>query len=80
MARVPELEAILQAWFDLETCASSEHFSRKRRLEELVDAAIASSTMKNVSRRDLLAALRDQYREFAKAKHIEQRKRLSRLK
>lgn len=80
MARAPELEAILQAWFDLETCAPAEQSSHNRRLQELLDLAISKAGMKNVARRDLMIALRDQYREFAKAKYIEQRQRLSRLK
>jgi hypothetical protein len=46
----------------------------------LLDTAIAKAEMKHVSRRDLLTALGDQYREFAKAKHIDERRRLSRLK
>ena len=80
MARAPELEAVLQAWFDLETCAPAEHSARSARLDDLLDAAIVSAGMKNVSRRDIMMALRDQYREFARAKHIEQRQRLSRLR
>lgn len=80
MARAPELEAILQAWFDLERCAPNEQSAHKRRLDELLDAAIAKAELKSVSRRDLMTALGDYYREFAKAKHIEERRRLSRLK
>ena len=33
MARVPDLETILQAWFDLETCASEEQSACKRQIE-----------------------------------------------
>ena len=80
MARAPEPEAILQAWFDLESCAPNEQSAHKRRLEELLDTAIGKADLKNVSRRDLMMALADPYREFAKAKHIEERRRLSRLK
>jgi hypothetical protein len=80
MARAPELEAILQAWFDLESCAPNEQAAHKRRLDELLDSAIAKAELKSVSRRDPMTALGNQYREFAKAKHIEERRRLSRLK
>jgi hypothetical protein len=80
MARVPELESLLQAWFELETCAPAEQSARKKRLDELLDMAIANSEMKNVSRRDLMAALREHYREFARTRYVEQRQRLSRLK
>ena len=80
MARVPELESLLQAWFDLETCAPAEQAAHKKRLDELLDTAIAKSEMRNASRRDLMIALREHYREFARARYIEQRQRLSRLK
>jgi len=80
MARVPDLETILQAWFDLETCASEEQSACKGRLNDFLDGAITKAGMKSVSRRELMMALRDRYREFAKAKYIEQRQRLSRLK
>ncbi|MEK7676468.1 MAG: hypothetical protein AAB676_11620 [Verrucomicrobiota bacterium] len=80
MSRAPELEAVLLAWFELETCAPAEQAVHKRRLDELLDAAVAKAGMKGVSRRDLMMALREQYGEFAKARHIEQRQRLSRLR
>ena len=80
MSRAPELEAILQAWFDLETCAPAEQATCKQHLHELLDVAIAKAEMKSVSRRDLMVSLREHYREFSRAKHIEQRQRLSRLK
>ena len=37
---------ILQAWIDLESCAPTEHSIHKRRLDELLDAAIAKAGMK----------------------------------
>jgi hypothetical protein len=80
MPRAPELEAILQAWFELETCSPNEQSIHKTRLDSLLDLAISRAGMKNVARRDLMTALHDQYKEFAKAKHIEQRQRLSRIK
>ena len=80
MSRAPELEAILQAWFDLESCAPAEHEERKQRLDELLDISIAKVSRRSISRRELMMALREQYREFAKAKETELRQRLSRLK
>jgi hypothetical protein len=80
MARAPQLEAILQAWFDLEACAPAEQAAHKQRLDDLLDESIGKAGMRGVSRRDLLTALGEQYREFAKARHLEQRRRLARLK
>jgi hypothetical protein len=80
MSRAPELEAILNAWLDLETCAPIDQAAHKKRLDDLLDETIRKAGMKSVSRREVLAALREQYRDFAKAKWIEQRQRLSRIK
>ncbi len=80
MARSPELEAILQAWFDLENCAPEEQFKHKQRFDQLIDAAMARAGKGNISKRELMMALRDHYRDFSKAKHLELRQRLSRLK
>ena len=80
MARAPELEAILKAWFDLDTCSPKEQTEHKVKLEQLLDGAIANSGMRGVSRRDLMSALRDEYREFARARYLDERRRLSRLK
>jgi hypothetical protein len=80
MARAPELEALLQAWFDLKHCAPTERAAKKRRLDELVNAALTNSGIQSISSRELLMALEEEYREFAKAKYIEERRRLSRLK
>jgi len=80
MARNPELEAILQAWFDLETGAPAEQSAKRSRLDALLEQSISNSGKTNVSKRDLMVAMRDEYRVFAKAKHIEMRQRMSRLK
>ena len=47
MSRHAELERILQAWFDFESCRSSEKDGFRRTFHELLDDARASS---NVSR------------------------------
>ena len=50
MSRNPALEALLQAKFDLDTCADDQqHFYRKQ-FEKLLDLALAKSPLPQVSR------------------------------
>ena len=80
MARQPELEAILQARYELETCEPSEKTRRRARLEALTEAALAKAKMRSVSHRDLIQILADEYQEFKRAKKKEERARLSRIR
>jgi hypothetical protein len=80
MARSPELEALLQALYDLDHCAPSERDSVRQLLDKLVAAALEKSGVRSVSEKELLMALEGQYREFSRAKRLEERRRLSRLK
>lgn len=77
MSRHAELELILQAWFDLESCRPSEKDRLRRILNQRLDAARASS---NVSRLEMIIALSDRYRAFRAAKEKETKARLSRLR
>jgi hypothetical protein len=80
MGRSPELEAIFEAWFELDNCSPTDQAARNQHLNELLEQALTNAGMKSVSRRELMAALRAQYRDFAKGKYIAQRQKLSRLK
>ena len=64
MARCEELEAILQAQFELEYAEPEALEERLRRLNFLVDQMIAGTTL---SRHELLSALRDRYREYKRS-------------
>ena len=77
MSRDAELERILQAWFDWESCAGSEKHTRRETFHRLLDQTRAGS---NVSRQELIIALSGRYREFRTAKEKEVRARLSRLR
>lgn len=68
MSRNPEVEAILQAWYDLETCAPPEKTARLRGFNELLDQAISKAEIKGVSRTDLKELLGELYREFKRGK------------
>ena len=80
MSRNPELEALLQAKFDLDTCADDQLDIYRRRFDELLDRALAKARRPEVSREMLKESLRDPYREFRCAKIREERTRLSRLR
>jgi uncharacterized protein (DUF2267 family) len=77
MSRDAELERILQAWFDWESCSTTAKNQYRDAFHRLLDKARAGS---NVSRQDLIVALADRYREFRAAKEKEIRARLSRLR
>ena len=80
MARDPELEALLEAKLDLDTCADDQLGSYRQRFEELLDCALAKSADPNATREMLEEALREPYREFRLAKIRQERARLSRLR
>jgi hypothetical protein len=80
MSRQPEIEAILQAWYDLETCAQSEKTQCLRKIHQLLDEAIARADIKGVSRNELKELLGEAFREFKRAKKREERTKLSRLR
>ena len=80
MSRHPEVEAILQAWYELENCAGHEKTQRLRKFHELLDGSIAAADIKGVSRNELKELSGDSYREFKRAKRREERSRLSRLR
>lgn len=72
MGRHPEVETILQAWFDLETCAPSEKSARLKEFHQLLNEAITKADMKGVSRNELKELLGDEYREFKRVKKKEE--------
>ena len=80
MSRHPEVEAILQAWYELETCAGHEKTQRLRRFHALLDESLAKAEIKGVSKNELKELLGDAYREFKLAKRREERSKLSRLR
>ncbi len=80
MSRNPELEAILQAKFDLDNCADDDRKALQRRYQELLDKAAANAGLPGMKRRQLEELLLEPYREFRLAKLREERARLSRLR
>ena len=72
MARWEELEAILQAQFELEYAEPQALEERLRRLSFLVDQVIAGTSL---TRHDLLSALRDRYKEYNSRRTITRSKK-----
>lgn len=74
MPRCEELEAILQAQFELEYAEPETLEERLRRLNLLVDQVIAGTSL---ARHELLSALRDRYREYKRAQLLAEARRRS---
>lgn len=80
MSRNRELEAVLQALFELDTCVRHQREVCLARYHEALDRAIAEGGVRNLTRAQAEEALRGPYREFRRAKRLEERARLSRLR
>jgi hypothetical protein len=80
MARNPELEAILQARYDLEACEPSQKTERRAKLDLLVHAALSKAGQKNLSSRLFMEVTAEAYQEFKLARRKEERARISRLR
>jgi hypothetical protein len=74
VARCEELEAILRAQFDLEYAEPDVLEDRLRHLHFLVDQVIANTSL---TRRELLSALRDRYKEYKRAQLLAEARRRS---
>jgi hypothetical protein len=70
--RCEELEAILQAQFELEYAEPEALDERLARLNYLVDQVIAGTPL---TRHELLSALRDRYKEYKRAQLLAEARR-----
>jgi hypothetical protein len=80
MARNPELEAILQARYDLETCEPGQKAECRARLDALILAALTKAGKKDLSPRALIEVTAVAYQEFKLARKRGERARLSRTR
>jgi hypothetical protein len=80
MSRHPEVEAILQARYDLQNCEPEAKAECLRKYHGLLDQAIEKAVLKGVTRQDLERLLGDAYNVFRKAREREDRAKLSRLR
>jgi hypothetical protein len=79
MARNPELEAILQARYELETCEPGRKTECRAKLNALLEAVVAKSGSKSLTPRALVEITAEAYQEFKLARRKAERARLSRL-
>jgi hypothetical protein len=80
MARNPELEAILQARYDLETCEPGQKAECRACLDALILAALTKAGKKDLSPRAFIEVTAAAYQEFKLARKREERARLSRTR
>lgn len=71
MSRNPQIEAIHQARYHLQTCAEKDKAAARRRLHALLDEAAAKASPP-VRPEEVLDALFDDYREFCRLKRREE--------
>lgn len=80
MSRNPQLEAVFEARYAWENAAAPERAERLVVYYRLLTDALAKAGMSISSHEELEDALRDAYREFRRAKRLEERAKLSRLR
>jgi hypothetical protein len=80
MPRNPELEAILQARYELETCEPGQKTECRAKLEALIQAALTKANKQDLSPRTFVEVTAEAYREFKLARKREERARLSRTR
>ena len=80
MSRNPQLEAVFEARYAWENAAGSARSGRLRAYQRLLDEALAKARFEGLAREELEDALTDAYREFRRAKRLEERAKLSRLR
>lgn len=80
MSRNPQLEAVFEARYLWENAAGSERAERLREYHRLLDEALAKAAIMAASREEIEDALVEAYRQFRRAKRLEERAKLSRLR
>ena len=77
MSRNPQLEAVFEARYAWENADRSD---RLREYHRLLNEALTSAGMETAAREELEDALVEAYREYRRAKRLEERAKLSRLR
>ena len=80
MSRNPQLEAVFEARYAWENSVETEREERLRGYHRLLDEALGSAGFGKAAREELEDALTESYREFRRAKRLEERAKLSRLR
>ena len=80
MSRNPQLEAVFAARYAWENAVGPARPERLGEYHRLLDEALTKAGFEGLTRPGLEDALTDAYREFRRAKRLEERARLSRLR
>jgi len=80
MKKNPQLEAILEARYAWENGAAPQRGERLAEYHRLLTDALVIARMSATSHEELENALIDRYREFRRAKRLEERAKLSRIR
>ena len=80
MSRNPELEALLQAKFDLDTASEDQKTAHERAYFARLDAIIERAGVPGMTRHQIEESFLEAYRGFRRAKRQEQRAKLSRIR
>jgi len=80
MSRNPQLEAIFEARYAWENAAAPQRAERFAAYHRLLTDALVRAGMSAASHEELENALRDAYREFRRARRLEERAKLSRIR
>ena len=80
MSRNPELEALLQAKFDLDTAAEDQKAPLERGYFTRLDAIIERAGVPGMTRYQIEESFLEAYREFRRARKLEERAKLSRVR
>ena len=80
MSRNPQLEAVFEARYAWENSVGTERESRLTEYHRLLEEALLRAGASVAAREELEDSLREPYREFRRAKRLEERAKLSRLR
>ena len=80
MSRNPELESLLQAKFDVDTASEDQKAAREREYFARLDAILARAGVPGIKRHHIEESFLEAYREFRRAKRLEERAKLSRIR
>jgi hypothetical protein len=80
MSRNPQLEAVFAARYAWENAVGPARSECLGEYHRLLDEAMAKAGFKGLRREELEDSLTDAYREFRRAKRLEERAKLSRLR
>ena len=80
MSRNPELEALLQAKYDLDSASEEQKAALQRAYSARLDSLIERSGVAGLTQQRIEESILEAYREFRRAKKLAERTKLSRVR